>query len=214
MKQILIIGLSLMISVLPGAAETLYVSGDSGVNLRSGSGTRHTVIDTIDPGQELRVLENHDDWTKVALPDGKEGWMATRLLTDKKPAEAVAKECRQKLERLGADLESLRAENERLIIENQSLHQKLEETINQLTQARQAHEALMEESADFLSLKESHEMLSKQLREKTDIITSLENQLAITNRSSMIYWFLAGAGVLILGMIIGAAMKRKRTKFI
>jgi SH3 domain protein len=214
MKKTLIIGLSLIVLAAPGGAETLYVTGDSRVNLRSGNSTQDTIIEIIDPGQELQVMEHQGSWTKVQLPDGKEGWMAGRFLTDEKPAEVIASECEQKLQRVIVDFESLQAETDRLIIENQSLHEKLEEMLDQLNEARAAHETLIEESADFLFLQAEHEQMAEQLREKTDIIASLENRLTVTNRSSVIHWFLAGAGVLILGMIIGAAIKRKRTKFI
>jgi SH3 domain protein len=214
MKQLMIIGFLIALLVSPAASKTLYVKGDSGVNLRNGNSTRHKVIDTIDPGQALLAIETRDKWTKVRLSDGKEGWMASRLLTDKKPADVVMSELHQKIKHFSINVESLQAENERLIIENQNLHEKLEETLEQMAQTKTAHEALIAESANFLALKADHERLSDQLREKTEIIASLETELAITNRSSMIYWFLAGAGVLLLGMIIGAAMKRRRTTFI
>lgn len=209
----MIIGFLLAFLVAPTAAKTLYVNGDSGVNLRSGSSTRHTVIDTIEPGQALDFIEKSNNWTKVRLPDGKQGWMVSRLLTDKKPAEVIMSELKQKIKQLSVTVEALQAENERLIIENQNLYEKLEETLEQMTQTKAAHEALMAESADFLALKADHERMSKQLKEKTEIIASLETEIAIANRSSMIHCFLAGAGVLLLGMIIGAAMKRKRTTF-
>lgn len=213
MKQLMIIGFLLVLLVTPAAAETLYVKGDSGANLRNGNSTRHAVIDTIDPGQALLAIETCNKWTKVRLPDGKEGWMASRLLTDKKPAAIIASELNNKIENLSIESESIQAENERLIIENQSLHEKLKEMFEQMAQTREAHETLIAESADFLALKADLERLSDQLREKTEIIASLEAELAITNRSATIHWFLAGAGVLLLGMIIGAAMKRRRTKF-
>jgi SH3 domain protein len=214
MKKTLIIGLLLLVLATPGRTETLYVDGDYRVNLRGGSSTEHAIIDIIDPGQELLVMEHQENWTKVQLPDGREGWLASRFLTDKKPAEVLASERQQKLQHIAIEFESLQSETDRLIIENQSLHEKLEETLDQLNKARAAHETLIEESADFLSLRAEQEQMAKQLREKTAIIASLENQLTVTNRSSMIHWFLAGAGVLILGMIIGAAIKRKRAKFI
>jgi SH3 domain protein len=214
MKQLMIIGFLLALLVTPAASKTLYVKGDSGVNLRNGNSIRHSVIDTIDPGQSLLAIETRDKWTKVRLPDGKEGWMASRLLTDKKPADIIASELNNKINNLSFENKSLQAENERLIIENQTLHEKLEETLEQMAQTKAAHEALIAESADFLALKADHERLSDELREKTEIMESLETELAITNRSSMIYCFLAGAGVLLLGMIIGASMKRRRTTFI
>jgi SH3 domain protein len=214
MKKPLIIALLFIVLAAPVGAEILYVTGDSRVNLRSGNSTRDTIIEIIDPGQELRVMEHQGNWAKVQMPDGKEGWMVGRFLTDKKPAEIIASECRQKLQRIIVDFESLQAETDRLIIENQSLHEKLEETLGQLNEAQAAHETLTEQSADFLSLQAEREQMAEQLREKTDIIASLENQLTVTNRSSVIHWFLAGAGVLILGMVIGAAIKRKRAKFI
>jgi SH3 domain protein len=214
MKQLMIIGFLLALLVSPAASKTFYVKGDSGVNLRNGNSTRYSVIDTIDPGQALLAIETRDKWTKVRLPDGKEGWMASRLLTDKKPADVVVSELHQKIKHFSVTVESLQAENERLIIENQNLHEKLEETLEQMAQTKTAHEALIAESTDFLALKADHERLSDQLREKTEIMASLETELAITNKASKIYWFLAGAGVLLLGMIIGAAMKRRRTTFI
>jgi SH3 domain protein len=214
MKKLMIIGFLLAVLVTPAAATTLYVQGDSVVNLRNGNSTRHKVIDTIDPGRAIEVIEKSNNWTKVRLPDGKEGWIVSRLLTDKKPADVIEYELNNKIDNLSSESESLQAENERLIIENQALHEKLEETLELMTETRTAHDALIAESADFLTLKADHERLVNQLGEKTEIISSLETKLAITHRSLMIYWFLAGAGVLLLGIIIGAATKPKRTKFI
>ena len=110
MKKTLIIGLLFILLAAPGAAETLYVNGDSRVNLRSGNSTQHAIIETIDPGQKLLVMEHQGGWTKVQLPGGNEGWMASRFLTDEKPVEVVASECQQKLQRVTAEFESLQAE--------------------------------------------------------------------------------------------------------
>lgn len=214
MKKTMMIGVLVVFLALPVAAKTLYVKDGSSVNLRAGNGTRHPVIATIDPGRPLERLETSGNWTKVRLTDETQGWMVSRLLTDKKPVDAIVTDLNAQIRQMSVAYEALQSENERLIIESQALQEKLEKVLEQLAQTEAAHATLINESGDFLTLKADHERISDQLAEKTETIASLETELKKTNRSCMIYWFLAGAGVLLLGMIIGAAMKRKRTKFI
>lgn len=56
----------------------------SWVNMRSGSGTQFPVLDTLQSGTEVEVLEISDNgWAHLRVTDsGLEGWMAERLLDD------------------------------------------------------------------------------------------------------------------------------------
>lgn len=214
MKKTMLIGLLVIFLAVPVAAKTLYVKDGSSVNLRAGNTTRHPVIETINPGRPLERLETRGDWTKVRLTDGTQGWMISRLLTDEKPVETMVPDLSADIRRMSSAYEALQSENERLIIENQALQEKLEETLKQMAETEKAYAALINESDDFLALKTDHERVSAELAEKTEAVNSLEARLKDTDLSCMMYWFLAGAGVLLVGMIIGAAMRRRRAKFI
>lgn len=52
----------------------------SDVNVRSGPGTGSAVMSVASTGSKVQVLEQQGGWTRVTLPDGGEGWIATRFL--------------------------------------------------------------------------------------------------------------------------------------
>ena len=67
----------------PADLETMAIIGASTpVNMRSGPGTDFDVVGAASPGDEGVVLESNDDgsWTKLRMPDGSEGWIASALL--------------------------------------------------------------------------------------------------------------------------------------
>lgn len=64
--------------VLPSAV----VFSTQSVNVRQGPAQDFAVITTAEPGTEVLVLEQSGDglWSRVRLPDGREGWMSSSLL--------------------------------------------------------------------------------------------------------------------------------------
>jgi uncharacterized protein YraI len=52
------------------------------LNLRKGPGFSEEVIQILEIGQKLTILEKSEDelWLKVRLPDGKEGWVFARYV--------------------------------------------------------------------------------------------------------------------------------------
>lgn len=50
------------------------------VRLRQGPGTNHKAITTLKKGTQLKVLGSQGDWRKVALSDGRVGWIRSDML--------------------------------------------------------------------------------------------------------------------------------------
>lgn len=44
-------------------------------NVRSGPSPDYTLIFTIHEGMEFRILEQREDWARILLPNGMEGWL-------------------------------------------------------------------------------------------------------------------------------------------
>ena len=53
----------------------------SNVNVRSGPGSNSTTLTVATTGSQLPVVGSQGGWTQVALPDGGNGWIASRFLS-------------------------------------------------------------------------------------------------------------------------------------
>jgi hypothetical protein len=63
--------------------EIATVISDTTANIRAGAGSNFERIAGAEPGTELRVIERSADneWLRVVLPDGTEGWINISLVT-------------------------------------------------------------------------------------------------------------------------------------
>ncbi len=102
------------------AAEKGWVRG-APLNLRSGAGTQYRIIASVAPGDGLDILERAERWTRVRLPDGKEGWISAGYLDAQAPptqrlaqVEAELARTRSRLEATGKEASELRARGEEL----------------------------------------------------------------------------------------------------
>jgi N-acetylmuramoyl-L-alanine amidase len=70
--------------------EVAVVTGES-LNIRSGPGTNHSIVAQAVRGDKLPVLEKRNDWYRVTVPGGKQGWVAGWRVKVKKAVPAVSK---------------------------------------------------------------------------------------------------------------------------
>ncbi|HKZ08564.1 MAG TPA: SH3 domain-containing protein, partial [Methylomirabilota bacterium] len=59
----------------PEPKEKLAIK-TSFANLREGPGNRARIIGVLKQGTRLEVLEERDQWFRVRVEDGREGWVA------------------------------------------------------------------------------------------------------------------------------------------
>jgi len=74
--------------ILPAAsrAETVYVSEEFEITMRTGPGNDRKIISLIKSGNTMEILEKGQEWSMVRIPSGKEGWVLTRYITTR-PAQ-------------------------------------------------------------------------------------------------------------------------------
>ncbi len=125
-----------------GAVEQAWVRSEIRLNVRSGAGVQFRILGVIGTGDEVAILKREEDWTKIRIPDGKEGWIPVGYLKPDAPPtirlgqletevarlrEELAKstseagELRSSSESLSAKDEEQRGEIERLSFENMKL---------------------------------------------------------------------------------------------
>lgn len=193
-------------------AQSAWVSDQFEVLLRTGPSTEHAIRLTMSSGTELDVLESDPDsgYTRVRTRAGTEGWVLSRYLMSEPPA-------RQQLERLTAQLTDASAEGSTLTSQLQAIQTQYDQarrTIESLEQNNAALQAELEEikstAANAISIDRQNKDLRQQLTDaeiKVSILQQENEELASQKTRN---WFLAGALVLLVGIILGIWLPRIR----
>ncbi len=198
--------LILLISFSAQANETIYVDGNLRVTFRTGPGTDNKVIAMVESGEKLKLVESSGDWTKATLSDGKEGWLLTRFTTKEVPSTIKLEWLGKKYKKLQEKNESLKTSLNELTSTNKTLNTELDSVKVQLSATQKELEEIKLGAANYLSLKKDLNKKEKKLEKTTEKVSSLENKM----NKYYLKWFLSGAGVLLLGLLIGSLSRRKK----
>ncbi len=212
MKNLWIIGICLVLFSTPVLAESKYISDTMKVTMRTGPGNDRKIISLLRIGKKVEVLKAGDEWTLVRLDNGKEGWVINRFLTNKIPSDIELKVLKSKHETLMAKAARIQEENSLMKAENKKLSTEFAVSRKKLQKTSNDYEALKRESKEFLELQSKFKASSSKLAEQTKKAEKFEEELTKLLWNQNIKWFLGGAGVLILGFIIGFSTKRQRRR--
>ncbi len=211
MKHIVILGI--LIAFLPpsAAAGSKYIT-DVEITLRTGQGIDHKILAMVKSGQEVEVVEEGNEWTRVRLSNGIEGWVLSRFLTDAKPSSILLEELRQKHEALLAHADAPLKEIIRLQGANKTLQSELAAREKELNQVKESYEALQKESEELLKVKSDYNNVTSQLAQQKAKAEKFEDELLKLEQRQIFRWILVGAGVLFVGFITGFSAKRQRRR--
>lgn len=206
-----------LVSILTGhvhAQPVRYVTDSLKLEARSGPSTNHRIFKLLESGTPVTVLEEDPEsgYSRVALEDGSEAWMLSRFLMDEPSAraqlaEAVEKYTREReiardltiqLETLGKTVSEIEQDRSELGRDKQLLQ-------TELAQIKQA-------AADTLAINERNENLARELETLASELDSANLRIRTLKERSERDWFLAGAGVLLGGMILGLVIPKIRWK--
>jgi len=219
MQRVMLLWVMLVIWALPVYAKTMYTSDITEINVRQGRDTSFPIVETLKSGQSVTVLESSNGWSKIQLADGKQGWLISSYLTDEKAADALTPQAKKKLDDLSNQNQAMVAENENLKKEILSLKSQIDDNAKKLSDMKVTNDVSPLESKEYLTLKADFDKMSSELKEKNKRINELEQQSVENGNTGRfnkyyIYFFLAGAGVLILGMLIGSSTKKRRSSLL
>ena len=210
-RTLSIVGICLFLLSTAVLAETKYYINDSmKITLRTGPAIDRKIIALLSVGQEVEILKAENEWTLIRLLDGKEGWVISRFLTDQTPDSIQLEALKNNHSTLQTKAASLMEENAALKAENKKLGIDLNTNETKQTDLSKSYETLKRESKQFLDLQAKYKESTSKLAEQTQKAEKYEDELTKLLWNKNIKWFLSGAGVLILGFIIGFSTKRQR----
>lgn len=213
-KQILLSWLLFCLLATSAAvlAETRYVVDNLIITMRSGQSTQHQILRTWPSSTKLEVLETGEKYSHVRGPDGAEGWVLNQYISAKPTAKIRLAAAEIKLAELEAENNRLKAELTTLSDKEAGIskqHKKLS-----LDNKKQSEELtrLRRVAAKPLKLANENQRLKKELLELESQHELLRQENQMLGDSSDREWFLNGAGVIILGIIIGLIAPRLRVR--
>ncbi len=207
MKIILTVLCLLFVLAGPSLAETRYVSDLLVVTVRDQPSNAAQVLTTVQTGAPLEVLEELHDFLRVRTEKGIEGYIRSQYVSGELPKteriaqlQATISQQQQKITELSASLDSIqnRAEN-------------LSETAKELGRVKADYQALQKTSANVLQITRERDQLQQENSDLTNRMQQLKEENDLYLRTGVIKWFLAGAGVLCFGWLLGK-ISRKKTR--
>jgi SH3 domain protein len=208
-------GLLLLLSFLlcaPAPAATMYVSDQLTVPLRRGPSNGHKIINAALPsGTALEVLgeDTGAGFTNVRTPNGTEGWVPTQYLSGEPIARDKLAAANRRVESLEQQLKTLRdsyqeTRGARTQSESRAtdLTKQTEKLQADLAEVRRISATSIANYEENKQLKASNEALNKQVTELTARVRELD-------RNVILKWLLAGGGLVLLGLMLGAWIKSR-----
>ena len=198
--------------ILPAAsvAETVYVSEEFEITMRTGPGSDRKIISLVQSGKALEILEKGEEWSNVRDHNGKEGWVLNRYLTPSQPCAMVLDRVRQDYDVLNAKYEDLKETFDELEAQKKATDSDLSKNVKDRDQLSAAYETLKKESSEFLKLKKRHQQVTADLEAEKTLSAKLDEENMQMKRSRIIQWVLTGGGIMLVGFFIGLFSSSRR----
>jgi len=209
MRHLAMLPLLVMAVGVVQAQQVRFVTDSLKLEARSGPAVSNRIVRMLDSGTRVEVLEERDGWSRILL-DGEDAWMLSRFLMedpsarDKVAAAAKARETAQTQARRAADqLATATATVGALEEERDALASRLEALSNELS-------ALKRTASSALTIAQENKRLSASSARMTEDLEAMREEVVLLRRRQEREWFIAGAGVLLGGMILGLIIPKIR----
>ena len=198
--------------ITAAVAETRYVSDRLEIQMRTGKGTQFRILRMLPSGTALEVLETDKSsgYTRVRAPGGVEGWVLSRLLMKGQAARDKLAEAEKRLARLELENRKLNTAYDELKKEKGSTDQERGRLNKDNRKLSQELEEIRRTASSALAIDaENDELKSRIVAYERQAQTLQQENEGLKDRTAR-DWFMVGAGVVILGMLIGLIIPRIR----
>lgn len=195
-------------------AETKYASPDLQIYVRDSQSVKGRIVASVNLAAPVEIIEGNQEWTKIRVANGTEGWVRTRSLSN---APLVP-----------TDIFQPGSASDKVVTDAQGAFKKLEDESSRLKQelaACSTDRATLEDKYSTLTSDPDGILHTRNTLEETKTkMTELENKLAdaqvennALKKNQSIMWFLAGSGTLFLGWLSGrlsGSSKKRRQSLV
>ena len=227
-STVFILWVLLFCSISVAWSETRYISDQLVVSLRSQPQNNADAITYLRTGTKVDIIGEDGAFYQVKTKDNGIGFVQKTYLVEDTPKPAIIKQLSKENETLKNRINTLEQQYQEAISKGDNAHLTL---VDELKEARQLvndlQKDLDESKSGFQKASNAFNTLEKNAKNVVEI-TADRDQLRASNeelskkldrigeekfalqKSKSIQWFLAGAGVLFVGWIIGKSSGSRR----
>jgi len=206
--------LSLLLLLTNVQAETLFVTDQFKVMVRSGEGTSHKIIRMLSSGTPVELIRSNPDtgYSEVRLANSNIGYILTRQLMNSPSAREQLAEAKAKVSALTAEPGRLTTQ----LSDLQNQHKALTQEYSSLQREKRSIErelaVIKRTAANAVKIAEERNQLSDQVEGLEAQLSNLRLENQSLSKQSTQKWFMIGAGVTVTGILIGLILPHLRLR--
>ena len=194
------------------SAQSAWVSDEFEVTLRTGPSTSNAIELMVSSGRELQILEENAEagYTRVRTGGGTEGWVLTRYLMDEPSAREQLETLTQQLTSANADGASMGSQLSAIRDEYDSANATIRQLESDNAELQSQIEEISSKAANTLAIDRQNQELQQKLTDAEIQVNVLEQEKDRLAGQSSRNWFMTGAAVLIVGVLLGLILPRMK----
>jgi SH3 domain protein len=191
-------------------AEPAWVSDQFEITLRSGPSTSNAIQLMIDSGTRLEVLERDDEagYTRVTTQGGTEGWVLSRYLMNEASAREQLLALTSRLTNANTRGSSLDSQLDAIKGEYDSAGRQISTLEREKAAVEKELAEIKRTAANVLSISDQNKSLLDELAAAQIRADTLEQENRVLGSQTTRYWFVTGALVLVVGLVLGLWLPR------
>lgn len=195
---------------LTALGESVWVSDQFEVTLRTGPSTSNAIERMIPSGAELELLEQDAEsgYSRVVTSGGTEGWVLNRYLMSEPAAREQLAILTQQLTDANADGTSMQSQLASIRGESEAAQTRIGELELSNADLQTELEKIRRTAANVLAIDKQNMNLQQQLTDAEITVSILEQENDQLNSRTTRNWFITGALVLSAGILLGLLLPR------
>lgn len=193
-------------------AQTAYIKPSSKIVLRRGQGTEFKILAMVKNGTAVELLEQNGTYAKVRLANNKEGWILKRFLSNDPPPDKLVVSLRHEKDTLKQKEIETDQKLEALSTTLSQTEKELDLTIAERNQLRTDYQTLQSDTANVMQIKTNQQKTARKNKLLSQKLALIEQESENLRNDYALKWFLAGGGVLLIGILIGRVSSRSRRR--
>ena len=193
-------------------AETRYVSDNLEITMRSGKGTSYGITRMLRSGTPVDVIEEDKEagYSNVRTKSGKEGWVLSRFLMKGQAARDRLAAAEKSLAELELENRKMETSMTALTEEKRALEKELADLEGQSRNVSQELSEIKRTASSALAIdSENKDLKGRVVSLERQLQTLQQENEGLRDRTAR-DWFMVGAGVVLLGIIVGLIIPRIR----
>lgn len=213
--------LLMSLSILPAGraiADTQYVSDQLTITLRKGEGNQYKILKMLKAGTPVETLqEGTAGYVLVRTSDGSKGWVRKQYLTNETPKPIVIAHLEKEREQLREQVTQLESQQAELTAKLENSRKDLSggnaafaDLQKELDKVQSKYDDLHTNASNVVELAKEHDRLKAHNDQLLAEVDQLRQENENILHTGAVKWFLAGAGVFLVGVIFGKTSRKKK----